>query len=758
MSEVAVLLELALQSHREGDLDQAATLYRQVLDREAEQPDALALLGTVAAQTGDDEQAEALFLRALARESDLPVALTNLADLYQRRGRPEAALELMERAVSVSPEDSVILGNAAYLFWQNGRVADARRAAEQALVSDPQMTQALNVVGLCALSEGDSATARQALEAALAVDPTYVEALVNKSRVCLAEENLEGALESLIRAAELRPESPALWLMIADCLTQFGRFTDAHGVFAHARSLDPQDPDILRAWAGMLLRSGNPEAAEQCAQEGLLQAPDDAGLLSLQGQARITLGELSEGLASLKRAVSVDREFVPGRDLLAQHLAVSLGDGAAARAELLVLSRQAPGTALHSAYLHSLSADPAMDSEALAAAHREFAMLFPSRQLGTGDLTAPVAGASRLRVGFVCADWGGVAARYVLTPLLARQAELDWTAHVFDLASPWNGAVDPEMPWRSPVGGLDGMALAARIAAEQVDVLIDLAAHGAGAQPSLFRYRMAPSQGGWIGPGADWENGLSELDFVLADDRVLLPQEACLLRGQRLPLPTALCYEGGLEMAAVTPLPAQRTGGVTFGYQGDLALIGPDVVAEWAGLLQALPDSRLSLAAPQLEYADSRARITAILRGAGIAESRLWLGGLADAEGRARFYAGVDLALTPFPADNGVETAEALWMGVPVVAVEGDRPAGRHAAAIVRAAGFPDLVVADRAAAVARYRALATDLTALAAWRAQARQQMQGAVLCDGARYARTVIQALRMVTGHTEAGASGHG
>lgn len=758
MSEVAVLLELALQSHREGDLDQAATLYRQVLAHEPDQPDALALLGTVAAQTGDDEQAESLFLQALTREPDLPVALTNLADLYQRRGRPEAALELMERALRLSPDDPAVLGNAAYLFWQNGRVMDARRVAKQALAVDPRMTQALNVSGLCALSDGDIPAARQALDAALAVDPTYVEALVNKSRVCLAEENLEGTLEALIRAAELRPESSVLWLMIADCLTQFGRFTDAHGVFAHARSLDPQDPDILRAWAGMLLRSGNPEAAGQCAQEGLLQAPDDAGLLSLQGQARITLGDLSEGLTSLKRAVAADRGFVPGRDLLAQHLAISLGDGAAARAELLELSRQAPGSALHSAYLRSLAADPAMDSEALAAAHREFSMLFPSRQRERDDRGTPVAGAARLRVGFVCADWGGAAARYVLAPLLVRQAELDWTAHVFDLASPGDGTVDPEMPWRSPAGGLDDAALADRIVAERLDVLIDLAGHGAGAQPSLFRYRMAPCQGGWIGPGADWENGLPELDFVLADDRVLLPQEASLLRGQRLPLPTALCYEGAVETAEVTPLPARSPGAVTFGYQGDLALIGPEVVAEWAGLLQAVPDSRLSLAAPQLEYADSRARITAILRGAGISESRLWLGGLADAEGRARFYAGVDLALAPFPADNGVETAEALWMGVPVVAVEGDRPAGRHAAAILRAAGFADLVVADRAAAVARYRALATDLTALAEWRVQARQRMGGSVLCDGPRYARTVIQALRMVTGHTEDGASGHG
>lgn len=758
MSEVAVLLEMALQSHRDGDLAAAAALYRQVLEQSPEQPDALALLGTLMAQTGDDEQAEALLLRALTREPDLPVALTNLADLYQRHGRSDAAAELMERAVRLSPDDPAILGNAAYLLWQNGRIAEARVAATQALAADPRMTQALNVSGLCALADGDLPAARRALDAALEIDPDYVEALINRSRIFMAEENLEGALESLVRAAGLRPESAPVWLLIADCLTHFGRYSDAHGVFAHARSLEPQDLDILRAWAGMLLRSGNPEAAGQCAQEGLLQAPADAGLLSLQGQARITVGDLSAGLASLRRAVSADPAFVPGRDLLAQHLAVSLGDGEAARAELLTLSRQAPGSALHSVWLRSLAADPEMDSEALAAAHREFAMLFPPRVVD--DRTGPSVGevSPRLRVGFVCADWGGAAARHVLAPLLARQAELDWTARVFDLSCTKEAGDDPGAEWRVAVGDLEEAALAARIAAERLDVLIDLAGHGPGTRPSLFRYRMAPAQGGWIGPGVDWENGLTELDFVLADDRVVRPEEAVLLRGQRLSLPTALCFEGGLDSAAPTPLPAERTGSVTFGYQGDLALVGPETVTDWAALLLAVPGSRLAVAAPQLEYADSRSRITTLFTAAGVAPERLTLSGLADAEGRVRFYAGIDLAVTPYPADCGVETAEALWMGVPLVAVDGDRPAGRHAAALLRAAGFGDLVVADRAARLARYQALAADLPALAQWRAGARQQMAGSVLCDGSRYVRTVIQALRMVTGHTADGASGHG
>lgn len=758
MSEVAVLLELALQSHRDGELDVAADLYRRVLTQEPEQPDALALLGTLAAQTGDDEQAEALLLRALTREPDLPAALTNLADLYQRQGRVDAAADLMDRAVRLSPDDPAILGNAAYLFWQNGRMTEARRAADQALAVAPQMTQALNIRGLCALGEGDLQGARQALDAALTADPEYVEALVNKSRISVAEGNLEEALESLIRAAQLRPDSAPLWLLIADCLTQFGRYSDAHGVFAHARSLDPQDLDILRAWAGMLLRSGNPQAAEQCAQEGLLQAPADAGLLSLQGQARITMGDLSAGLARLRRAVSADPAFVPGRDLLAQHLAVSLGDGEAARAELLSLSRQEPGSALHSAWLRSLAADPEMDSERVAAAHREFAMLFPPRTVAEGNSLPAGEVFSSLRVGFVCADWGGAAARYVLTPLLARQAELNWTARVFDLSSTKQAGDDPGPEWRVAVGDLEEAALATRIAADRLDVLIDLTGHGAGGRPSLFRYRMAPAQGGWIGPGVDWENGLTELDFVLADDRVLRPEEAALLRGQRLPLPTALCFEGGLEAVAPSPLPAERTGMVTFGYQGDLALVGPETVTDWSALLLAVPGSRLAVAAPQLEYADSRARITTLFTAAGIAAERLILSGLADAEGRVRFYAGIDLAVTPYPADSGAETAEALWMGVPLVAVDGDRPAGRHAAALLRAAGFGDLVVADRAARLTRYQALAADLPALAQWRAGARQQMAGSVLCDGSRYGRTVIQALRMVTGQTADGASGHG
>jgi predicted O-linked N-acetylglucosamine transferase (SPINDLY family) len=100
--------------------------------------------------------------------------------------------------------------------------------------------------------------------------------------------------------------------------------------------------------------------------------------------------------------------------------------------------------------------------------------------------------------------------------------------------------------------------------------------------------------------------------------------------------------------------------------------------------------------------------------------------------------------LDPFPFTGSTTTFEALWMGVPVVTLRGDRMAGRWSASMLRALGLEELI-ADTPGGYAEIAAgLAQDAGRLAGLRGSLRERVAGSALCDGRGRARQVERIYR--------------
>ncbi len=99
-------------------------------------------------------------------------------------------------------------------------------------------------------------------------------------------------------------------------------------------------------------------------------------------------------------------------------------------------------------------------------------------------------------------------------------------------------------------------------------------------------------------------------------------------------------------------------------------------------------------------------------------------------------YGRVDIALDPFPYGGGTTTAEALWMGVPVITKRGDRWTGRVSESILSTLGFGEMVAADSEAYVSTAVKLAEDLPRLRGIRQTLREKMLTSPICDAARFA----------------------
>ncbi|MFP3559619.1 glycosyltransferase, partial [Paraburkholderia sp. SIMBA_049] len=156
-----------------------------------------------------------------------------------------------------------------------------------------------------------------------------------------------------------------------------------------------------------------------------------------------------------------------------------------------------------------------------------------------------------------------------------------------------------------------------------------------------------------------------------------------------------LCFTPPAYDVAVGPLPMATNGGVTFGCFGKLTKISDDVIALWSRLLHALPDARLMLKAHELGASDlNRATLERFARH-GIGAQQLILEGGSPRAEYFNAYNRIDVALSPFPYPGGTTTAEALWMGVPVLGMKGGRFVTHICESLLHAAGMPDWIAGD---------------------------------------------------------------
>jgi predicted O-linked N-acetylglucosamine transferase (SPINDLY family) len=183
---------------------------------------------------------------------------------------------------------------------------------------------------------------------------------------------------------------------------------------------------------------------------------------------------------------------------------------------------------------------------------------------------------------------------------------------------------------------------------------------------------------------------------------------------------------------------------VTFGCFNNPAKLSPPAVAAFAAVLRRVPGSRLVLKYMGLDDPAVDCRLRDLFAAGGVGPERVELrGGSAHAEHVAA-YRDIDIALDPFPYAGVMTTCDALWMGVPVVTLPGATFASRHGLGLLSVVGLAELAARDVEGYVALAADLARDPERLADLREGLRGRVARSPLCNGARLADELLQALR--------------
>lgn len=294
------------------------------------------------------------------------------------------------------------------------------------------------------------------------------------------------------------------------------------------------------------------------------------------------------------------------------------------------------------------------------------------------------------------------------------------------------------------IDALDDYAVAALIAEQNIDILIDLGGYGDAGRMSVTAYRAAPVQIKWVGMQCT-TSGIREIDWFLTD-RWETPDGFERFYTERLLRLTDgyVCYLPPDNPPGFTPPPALARSHVTFGCFNNVTKITDETLTAWADLLFHVPDARLALRCPQFSESVTVMRLQERARNAGINVARLDFLGRASHREFLAGYNKIDIALDPFPYSGGLTTCESLFMGVPVVTLAGEHFAARHSVSHLSNVGLLDCVTTSTDAYIDRAMELAKDLHALTELRAGLRRQVVASPLCDAARFGKSLGAGLR--------------
>ncbi|MBV9125418.1 MAG: hypothetical protein JO112_18840, partial [Planctomycetes bacterium] len=263
---------------------------------------------------------------------------------------------------------------------------------------------------------------------------------------------------------------------------------------------------------------------------------------------------------------------------------------------------------------------------------------------------------------------------------------------------------------------------------------VDLAGHTGGNRLPVFAHRPAPVQATHF--GYPCTTGLATMDFRITDAFLEPPGEGDRQAVEKLVrLQDILwCYVPPAS-PEVRDLPVRKAGFVTFGSFNNPSKLSEPALAAWAKILKALPTARMLILTGTGRATDERVRT--ILAAQGIEKGRVTLLGRKSREDYVRLYWEVDLCLDPFPYTGCNTSADALWMGVPVITLAGRTAAGRQGVNLLRHLKLADLVAGNHEEYVDLAVRLARDLERLETLRSDLRDRMRRSTLTDPVRFTR---------------------
>jgi len=685
-------LQFALREHQNGNLDAAQQMYREVLAADPDNSDANHFLGLLLHNSGEVEAGLGHVIRSLLRSPSNSVYLNNLATLYLEEGKFDEAEKTLLESLRINRRSADALNNLAKAQYKQAKFEQSVDSYRRSLTLEPSRPETLAALSGALLAMGRFKEAETAARKALAMDGNLADAHANLGRAFFRQGLVREAIQSLERSCELAPDDLDSFESIAEVLASELRVHEAEGFLREVVDADPDRTSAIISLASALFQLRRHSESFAYWSRVVEAIPDSAVGLTGCGTTLSSQGLHDEAAPYFLRAI----EAAPDYAVAYTNYFFSI----------LHSESMSPIEAWNEFQKYSLRFDrPDDGADAIARAS-------PTTE-------------RRLRVGFVSGDLREHPVAHFFEPTIEN---LDRTR--FETFAYHTHPIKDEMSarlgtWFAHWVDCDKMSddeMARQIKSDQIDILFDLSGHTAYNRLPVFGRRAAPIQITWIGFAGT--TGLRAMDYRITEARFDPPGLTEHLHSETLVRMNSRTFSFSFpaDPPDVGPPPVAHLGQITFGCLNNPAKISRASIRVWAEILRQLPSSRIILSTGKDRAIG--ARILDEFSNHHIERDRIVIEGLLAHREYLAKYNEIDIALDSFPYNGGTTSLHVLFMGVPLIALEGKTTVARLGAGFLQSIGLTELVAKDEAEYVRIACQLAADTNRLASYRTTLRAKL----------------------------------
>jgi len=562
-----------------------------------------------------------------------------------------------------------------WIEWsaKHGAKQEAIDSAVEANAADKTKirARALAREGMHAQQRGDSEEAISHFQEALSLEP--YDSYANGQLADLLHRN--GMRSEALPHYELMLKSSKVqalqWANYGSCLQEMGRFEESVKAFENGLAMNDAMPGVHMN-LGASLRS---------------------------------LYQYGDALKHFEKAIELYPEFAEAYDNLGGLLKEigQFDDAVACYCKALDLKPGDPITL--SNLLLCLQYVPGIDDASLRSQHQLWEQYHGGHAFSPADFPHLKQAREKLRIAYLSADFKCHSVYWFIRGILkAHQRERFEIWAFSDVAMPdaYTEEASKHVDVWVDSHALNHEELLKQIRDSEIDVLIDLSGHTAGNRMPVLSARAAPLQCSWL--GYPYHPGSSAVDYLIADDIMVGASD----------FPT-LNLAGGYhsfspDMEKFPTTEFEESGKPVLLSCNTFSKLNDLVLQSWAKILEGVPNAILAVKCKQFASEGMQQDFKERCEKAGIPVARLELHAWSSEYGEhLNLYKKASLLLDSFPYNGTTTTAEALWMGVPVVSCSMDTPASRVGKSLLTQVGHPEWVSADIDGYIAKAISMAKD-------------------------------------------------
>lgn len=715
-SSVSALFSSSLQSHEKGRLKEAEEIYTRLLEHNPTHTEALHMLGVLKHQTSRFDEAQNLITKAIALQPGKAAYHYSLGNLFLDTHRIDDALRAYKQAIVLKPDHAESHGKLGEAFFLKGRKDEALVSMRHAIEISPDSFEAHFILGTALFKLEQYKEAIDSLQKAALLNPDFPPAHYNLGTALKHEKSYTDAIKHLQKSLQLMPDNADALNNLGLTLLDIGEYGDGVLCLRQASALNPESADMVYNLGQGLDKQKKISEAIACYQKAIRLNPELSSAYNNMGNLLKDQGRLSESLACYYKALELKPSNASG---------------------------------VYSNIIFMIQYAEPIDPEMIYEQHLKWARIYTShlKTLIPRHTNDPKPG-KRIKIGYVSPDFRIHSVAYYIEPIIEAHDRNNYEVFCYsNLDRPDNKTQEFKNladHWRD-ISGIEDKEAAATIRKDGIDILVDLSGHTGDNRLTLFACKPAPIQATYIGyPNT---TGMDTIDYRITDAWTDPPGRTDHLHAEKIiRLPHGfLCYRPPDEAPEIKGLPAAASGFITFGCFNNRSKISEKIIGIWSEILHRVPDSRLILKSTALGDESTKNYILGLFEEQGISTERITaLGNIPAKQGHLDLYNSVDIGLDTFPYNGTTTTCEALWMGVPVIALKGDTHISRVSYSILSNIGLDELVAESAGEYVMKAVGLAEDSEKLSFLRSDLRSIMRASSLMDKETFTRDLEKEYR--------------